>query len=84
MVYAAISFTFKIKYIQRNSHYLMLSVLVFYSNIFLLHDMTQIRVAVASIIAFYSLQYIVAGKQKKIYIIHINSLFISYNCVDIF
>ncbi len=65
LVYAAISFTFKIKYIQRNSHYLMLSVLVFYSNIFLLHDMTQIRVAVASIIAFYSLQYIVAGKQKK-------------------
>lgn len=73
IVFAMISISLKYKFIERNSPYLMLSVLVFYSNIFVLHDMTQIRAGVACAIVLYALKYL----QNKQYITYIAYVFIA-------
>lgn len=66
--YAGVIVFFKSKFITRTSPYIMLSLLVYFSNTFLLHDMTQIRVAAASAIAFYALKYLVEKDKPKFFL----------------
>jgi len=63
IIFAALSLSFKFKAIKQNSPYSLLSALVLYSNIFLLHDMTQIRAGVACAIILYALKYL--GQDRK-------------------
>lgn len=48
LVYAFFGVSFKIKAIKELSPFLLLSVLIYFSNFFLLHEMTQIRSGVAT------------------------------------
>lgn len=64
IVFALISVSLKYNIIKKSSPFLLLSVLVYYSNIFILQDLTQIRAGVAGAIVLYSvLQY---AKNKNI------------------
>lgn len=64
IIFALISISLKYNIIKKSSPFLLLSVLVYYSNTFLLQDMTQIRAGVAGAIVLYSvLQY---AKNKNI------------------
>lgn len=64
IIFALISISLKYSIIKKSSPFLLLSVLVYYSNTFLLQDMTQIRAGVAGAIVLYSvLQY---AKNKNI------------------
>ncbi|WP_232012348.1 EpsG family protein [Cedecea lapagei] len=68
IIYAALAISFKYLFIKEWSPYLLLSVLVYFSSIFLLHDMTQIRIGVASSIGFFSLKYIIENNYRKYYL----------------
>lgn len=73
VVFALISISLKYNVIKKCSPFLLLSVLVYYSNTFLLQDMTQIRAGVAGAIVLYSvLQY--AKKTKAIEFVILISL----------
>src|SRR5699024_4808748 len=64
IVFALISVSLKYNIIKKSSPFLLLSVLVYYSNTFILQDLTQIRAGVAGAIVLYSvLQY---AKNKNI------------------
>lgn len=65
LIYAALAIIFKYLFIREWSPFWMLSVLIYFSNVFLLHEMTQIRVGLASAIGFYSLKYIIQGERIK-------------------
>lgn len=65
--YALLAIFFKVKFIQYWSPFFMLSVIVYYSNIYFLHEMTQIRIGLASSIGFFSLKYLIDNKKKKYY-----------------
>lgn len=68
VIYAAVIVYFKNKLIIKNSPFIILSLLVYYSNTFLLHDMTQIRVGAASAIAFVSLKYLIEKNKPKFFL----------------
>ncbi|KFC80954.1 EpsG family protein [Buttiauxella agrestis] len=68
ILYSAIIIFFKSKFIKRTSPYILLSLVVYFSNTYLLHDMTQIRVGAASAIAFYALKYIVEKNRQKFFL----------------
>ncbi|MCZ4673874.1 EpsG family protein [Citrobacter sedlakii] len=64
IIFALIAIYFKSKAIEHNSPYILLSALVLYSNIFLLHDMTQIRAGVACAIVLYALKFL--GQDRRL------------------
>ena len=68
IAYAALAVYFKVKIINYWSPYILLSVVINFSNIFLLHEMTQIRIGLASSIGFYSLKFLVNNEKRKYYI----------------
>lgn len=55
LTFAIISISLKFVAITRLTHFALLSVLVYYSHFFILHDMTQIRTGVASAIILLSI-----------------------------
>src|SRR5471030_249920 len=63
-VYAALGLYFKSKFIKEYSPYLFLSLVVYYSNFFFIHELTQIRIGVASAIGFYSIKYLIRDNKK--------------------
>ncbi|HCP9827535.1 TPA: O51 family O-antigen polymerase [Escherichia coli] len=67
-VYAGLAIYFKIKFIEYWSPYLLLSVLLYFSNVYLLHEMTQIRIGLASAIGFFSLKYLITAEKKQYFI----------------
>lgn len=62
MVYALLGLSVKLLAIQRLSGFFFLSLVVYYSNFFFLHEMTQIRVGVSTAIFLFALPYL---KQKR-------------------
>lgn len=65
VAYGILAIYFKIKFIKDWSPYIMLSVVIYFSNIYLLHEMTQIRIGLASSIGFYSLKYLLENNKGK-------------------
>lgn len=65
VIYAALALHYKSKYIRYFSPYICLSLLIYYSNFYFVHELTQIRIGVASAIGFYSLKYIIDGRKNK-------------------
>lgn len=65
VIYAALSIPLKSYSIFKQTDFWFLSMVVWLSRYFVLHDMTQIRVAVASSIFLYSIQYLANGEKKK-------------------
>ncbi|MDU4289616.1 EpsG family protein [Mixta calida] len=76
ITFALIGLYFKSKFIKDFSPYVFLSLLIYYSNFFFLHEMTQIRIGVASGIGFFALKYLILGNRKKfIYFVMFSCLF---------
>ena len=61
-VYALIALSLKFVAISRLSEFFFLSLVVYFSNYFLLHEMTQIRVGVATAIFLFAIPYL---QEKK-------------------
>ena len=63
VIYAFISVPLKINAIKRLSPYWYLSMLVWFTHLFLIQEMTQIRVAVASGMFLFAIPYIADGRK---------------------
>ncbi|EAA8875199.1 EpsG family protein [Salmonella enterica] len=68
ILYGLLAIYFKAKFIIDWSPYPLLSVIVYFSNVYLLHEMTQIRIGLASAIGFYSLKYLITNEKRKYFI----------------
>lgn len=64
-LYAVLAIPLKIYSIKRLSPYWYLSILVWLTHLFLIQDMTQIRVAVSSSFFLFSLPFLANGKKTK-------------------
>lgn len=65
IIYAALALYYKAKYIRYFSPYICLSLLLYYSNFYFVHELTQIRIGVASAIGFFALKYLVEERKSK-------------------
>ena len=65
VVYAFLSVPLKVYAIKRLSPYWYLSILLWFSHLFIIQEMTQIRVAVSSAIFLFSLPLLSEGKKMK-------------------
>lgn len=65
VIYASLALYYKAKYIRYFSPYICLSLLVYYSNFYFVHELTQIRIGVASAIGFFSIKYLIEGRKNK-------------------
>lgn len=75
-VFALIAIYYKSKFIITFSPYICLSLLIYYSNFYFVHELTQIRIGAASAIGFYAIKYLVKNEQRKfIILVLFSSLF---------
>ncbi|MCZ5414716.1 EpsG family protein [Escherichia coli] len=65
LAFAFISIYYKAKAIRLISPYPMLSLLLLFSNVYLLHDFTQIRAAAAGAISCYALTHLIKDNKNK-------------------
>jgi hypothetical protein len=65
IIYAFLGLTIKSQAIKETSNFIFLSLLLYFCNYFFLHEMTQIRVGVASGIFLYSIKFIEERNIKK-------------------
>jgi hypothetical protein len=65
VIYAFLAVPLKVYAIKRLSPYWYLSVLLWFTHLFVIQEMTQIRVAVSSGIFLFSLPFLAAGEKKK-------------------
>lgn len=65
IVFCFAALFYKVKYIKQFSPYIFLSLLVYYSNFYFLHEMTQIRIGVGVAIGFFALKFLVEGNKRK-------------------
>ena len=63
--FAILSIGIRLKAIQKLSPSISLSLLIYLSNVFVLHDMIQIRCAIASSLALFAFKYIYERKVKQ-------------------
>lgn len=75
-VFALVAVYYKSKFILTFSPYICLSLLVYYSNFYFVHELTQIRIGAASAIGFYAIKYLIENNRRKfIILVLISSLF---------
>lgn len=79
--YALLSVPLKIYSIKRLSPYWYLSILVWFTHLFILQDMTQIRVAVAAGIFLFSIPYLADGKKLKYTLLAIVAALFHYSAL---
>ena len=65
VIYAFLSVPLKIYSILRLSPYWYLSILVWFTHLFVIQEMTQIRVAVATALFLFSIPYLAEGRKGK-------------------
>ena len=80
-LYALTSISLKLIAIKRLSEFLSYSLLIYFSGIFLLQDMTQIRIAVASGILMLSIPYIVGRNFKKFIFLILLAVLFHYSAI---
>ena len=81
LVYALLAIPLKAYSIFRLSHFKMLSLMIWVAHFFLLQDMTQIRVAVATAIFLYALFDLIEGKKKKYLLLCLVAVFFHYSAL---
>lgn len=75
-IYALIALYYKSKYIIYFSPYICLSLLLYYSNFYFIHELTQIRIGAASAIGFFALKYLLENNKRKfIILVMVSALF---------
>lgn len=80
-IYALLAIPLKAFSIFRLSHFKMLSLMVWVAHFFLLQDMTQIRVAVATAIFLYALKYLIEGRKIVYLLICLLAVFFHYSAL---
>ena len=65
LIYSSLSIPLKIYAIKRLSPYWYLSILLWFSHLFIMQEMTQIRVAVSSSIFLFAIPFLGDGNKKK-------------------
>ena len=80
-LYAILGISLKIKAIQKTSDYKLLSLLIYFSSIFFLHDMNQIRAGVAIGFLLLSIPYIVEKNFKMFFFLLLIAVFFHYSAI---
>ncbi len=80
-LYAIIGISLKIKAIQKISDYKLLSLLIYFSGIFFLHDMNQIRAGVAIGFLLLSIPYIVERNIKIYFLLVLIAVLFHYSAI---
>jgi hypothetical protein len=81
LLYALLAIPLKAFSIFRLSHFKILSLMVWISHFFLLQDMTQIRVAVATALFLYALYYLIKGERKHYVVLCLLAVFFHYSAL---
>ena len=81
VIYAFLAVPCKIIAIKRLSPYWYLSILVWYAHLFIIQEMTQIRVAVASGVFLFALPYLGDGKKLKFTLCLVASILFHYSAL---
>ncbi|MFW6272457.1 MAG: EpsG family protein [bacterium] len=84
LIYATLGVTFKLIAIRNISKLLILSTLIYISYYYLLHEMTQIRVGVASAILLLSIKPIYERNLKKFLILLLIAISFHYTAIIMF
>lgn len=84
IVYALLSIPFKAYALTKISDLWFLGLAVWLSRYMILHDMTQIRVAVSSAIFLYSLLFLESGDKRKYLLCCVAATFFHYSAVIMF
>lgn len=79
VIYAFLAIPLKIYSIRKLSPLFYLSLLVWFSHLFILQDMTQIRVAVSTAIMMFSLPYLATGEKRKALCLFIIAIMFHYS-----
>ena len=81
VIYAFLAVPLKIYAIKRLSPYWYLSILLWFTHLFIIQEMTQIRVAVASGIFLFALPYLGDGKKLKFTLCLIAAILFHYSAL---
>ena len=79
VIYAFLAIPLKTYAITRLSPFYYLSILVWFSHLYIVQDMTQIRVAVAAALYLFSLPFLVEGKKIKYVLIILVAILFHYS-----
>jgi len=80
-IYALLSVTLKLKALKLMTNNIMLSILIYFSSIYILQDMTQIRAAVASGLFLLSIPQIINQNSKKFFLIIFLAICFHYSAI---
>lgn len=81
VIYAFLAVPLKVCAIKRLSPYWYLSILLWFTHLFVIQEMTQIRVAVASGIFLFSLPYLADGKKLKFALCLVMAILFHYSAL---
>lgn len=81
VVYAFLAVPLKVSAIKRLSPYWYLSILLWYAHLFIIQEMTQIRVAVTSGVFLFALPYLGDGKKLKFTLCLVASILFHYSAL---
>lgn len=84
IIYALLAIPLKTYAIFRLSNFRLLSMMVWIAHFFLLQDMTQIRVAVATAIFLYALSDLIEGNKKRYLLLCACAVFFHYSALVLF
>ena len=79
--YAIMGISLKIKAIQKISDYKLLSLLIYFSGVFFLHDMNQIRAGVAIGFLLLSIPYIIEKNYKMFFFLLLIAVLFHYSAI---
>ncbi len=79
--YALIALSFKFAALSKLSDFFFLSLLVYFSNYFLLHEMTQIRVGVATAFFLFALPYLYSKKYTAYILMILLAILFHYSSI---
>ena len=81
IIYAFLAVPLKVYAIKRLSPYWYLSILLWFTHLFVIQEMTQIRVAVSSGIFLFSIPFLAQGKKKKFSLCLILAILFHYSAL---
>lgn len=84
VVYALIALYYKSKYIRYFSPYICLSLIVYYSNFYFIHELTQIRIGAASAIGFFALKHLIENNKRNFVVLVLLSALFHFSMVVLF
>ena len=84
VIYALLAVPLKAYSLVRLTPLWYMSILVWFSHLYIVQDLTQIRVAVASAIYLFSLPYLIEGRRRRFALCLLAALFFHYSSLFLF